>query len=100
VLDRRLAPSAPLFPASAGVCPALAGGMCDACIKACPVGAISLEGVDKRKCFNHINAIDARYRDEVGDMVDACGKCAVAACALKNVDRPAPQRPEMVINKQ
>jgi epoxyqueuosine reductase QueG len=92
VLDCHLAPSAPLLPDGAGACPALEGGMCDACIKACPVGAISPEGVDKRKCFNHINEIDARYRDDVGDMVDACGKCAVAACALKNFSRTAPRR--------
>lgn len=93
VLDFHLAPSAPLLPADAGVCPALEGGVCDACIKACPVGAISPDGVDKRKCFNHINEIDARFRDEVGDMVDACGKCAVAACALKNFSRTAPRQP-------
>lgn len=100
VLDRYLTASAPLFPDGAGVCPALEGGICDACIKACPVGAISPEGVDKRKCFNHINAIDARYRDEVGDMVDACGKCAVAACALKKFSRTAPQQPGKAIEKQ
>ena len=100
VLDRHLTPSAPLFPDGAGVCPALEGGLCDACIKACPVGAISPEGVDKRKCFNHINEIDARFRDEVGDMVDACGKCAVAACALKNFSRNAPQRLGKAIDKQ
>jgi epoxyqueuosine reductase QueG len=93
VLDCHLAPSAPLLPDGAGACPALEEGICDACIKACPVGAISPEGVDKRRCFNHINEIDARFRDEVGDMVDACGKCAVAACALINFSRTAPRRP-------
>jgi len=91
VLDCRLAPSPSLLPADSGVCPALEGGVCDACIRACPVGAISRAGVDKRACFDYINGIDARYRGEVGEMVDACGKCAVAACALKNVGRTAPR---------
>jgi epoxyqueuosine reductase QueG len=83
VMNCRLQPSAPLLSPQTAVCPALEGGLCNACIRACPAGAISPRGVDKRKCFDYINEIDARFRGQVGDMVDACGKCAVAACALR-----------------
>lgn len=88
VMDYHLPPSPPLLSAETGVCAALEGGLCDACIRACPVGAISPQGVDKRRCFTYINAIDTRYRKQIGEMVDACGRCAVAACALKNFGRP------------
>jgi epoxyqueuosine reductase QueG len=81
VLNHRLQPSAPLFPPQTAVCPALEGGLCNACIRACPAGAISPRGVDKRKRFDYLNEIDARCSGQIGDMVDACGKCAVAACA-------------------
>jgi epoxyqueuosine reductase QueG len=83
VLNIRLQPSAPLLSPQTAVCPALEGGLCNACTRACPAGAISPRGVDKRKCFDYLNAIDVRYSGQIGDMVDACGKCAVAACAWK-----------------
>lgn len=84
VLNYHLEPTEPLLAPEAGVCPALDGKVCNACIKACPVGAISSDGVDKHKCFDHLNEVNERYRLVVGDEVDACGKCATAACALKN----------------
>lgn len=87
ILDYHLKPTEPLLPPEAEVCPTLEGKTCNACIKACPIGAISLDGVDKRKCFNRLNEVNERYRSLIGNEVDACGKCATAACALKDLSQ-------------
>jgi len=87
ILDYHLKPTDPLLAPKVEVCPTLEGKACNACIKACPVGAISPDGVDKHKCFVHLNEVNERYRSVIGDEVDTCGKCATAACALKNLSQ-------------
>jgi epoxyqueuosine reductase len=44
-------------------CLADGGKACGACIAACPVGAISSEGIDKEKCYVRRNEIRARWLD-------------------------------------
>lgn len=57
------------------------GGRCRACVKACPVGALTEEGFDKHKCYAHVLANDRLLN--LGAVADVCGKCAVAGpCAV------------------
>ncbi len=68
-------------PAAEDYCLYNQNGGCQACLKACPVGALTLKGFDKHKCYAHLLA-NSQYLD-LGTMADACGKCAVAGpCAL------------------
>lgn len=55
-------------------------GKCLACIKNCPTGALTREGLDKQKCYRHLLEVDAHY-DDLG-LCDVCGKCATGPCAI------------------
>jgi epoxyqueuosine reductase QueG len=51
-------------------------GTCGACIKRCPVGAVSKEGHDKRKCRAYLeNAIADHAREAYGIEAYGCGLC-------------------------
>lgn len=54
-----------------------AKGKCNACIKRCPVGAISEAGHDKTKCKNYIRQVTSLYveREQLGFKVNSCGLC-------------------------
>jgi epoxyqueuosine reductase len=54
-----------------------AKGKCNACIKRCPVGAISEEGHDKIKCKEYIRQVTALYveQEQLGFKVNSCGLC-------------------------
>lgn len=54
---------------------------CLACVKKCPSGALTQEGLDKQKCYSYLLEVDAFYSD-LG-VCDACGKCATCGpCAV------------------
>lgn len=56
-------------------------GKCLACVKNCPTGALTREGLDKQKCYKHLLEVDASY-DDLG-LCDVCGKCATGGpCAI------------------
>jgi len=56
-------------------------GRCLACVKKCPSGALSQEGLDKQKCYSYLLDVDAYYSD-LG-LCDVCGKCATSGpCAI------------------
>ncbi len=55
-----------------------ARGTCGACIKRCPVAAISLAGHDKKACHNYIRQVTAPYAKQIsGQEVTPCGLCQV-----------------------
>jgi epoxyqueuosine reductase len=52
---------------------------CRACIRRCPVGALSEEGLDRTRCYAQCLANDARWPEWTADV---CGKCATGPCAV------------------
>lgn len=56
---------------------------CGACVKRCPVKALSYEGTDKAKCSDRLNYMTEKYFN--GESIySSCGKCICAPCAFKN----------------
>ena len=53
---------------------------CQFCVKNCPTGALTLEGLDKHLCYDHLLEVDKQFPD-LG-LCDICGKCAMGPCAL------------------
>ena len=54
-----------------------ASGKCNACMKRCPVGAISEAGHDKEKCRRYIRTVAAAHveKEQLGFKVNSCGLC-------------------------
>lgn len=63
-----------------------ARGTCGACIKRCPVDAISAEGHDKRACFDYIRGVTAPHAEKLlGAYETPCGLCQVKIpCERRN----------------
>lgn len=62
-------------------------GKCNACIRRCPVGAISKDGHDKVKCKQYIRQITAPYvqQEQLGFTVNSCGLCQTGVpCESRN----------------
>ena len=60
-------------------CLYLRGAKCQFCVNNCPTGALTVQGLDKQKCYAHLLEIDKQFHD-LG-LCDVCGKCAVGPCA-------------------
>lgn len=56
---------------------------CGACVKNCPVGALSYEGTDKEKCSNRLDYMTDKYFNSES-IYSSCGKCICEPCAFKN----------------
>lgn len=54
---------------------------CQFCVKNCPTGALTLEGLDKQRCYTQLLDVDKLFPD-LG-LCDVCGKCAMGPCALR-----------------
>ncbi|MGQ9556597.1 MAG: epoxyqueuosine reductase [Desulfurispora sp.] len=54
-------------------------GTCQVCVKTCPTGALTAQGLNKKLCYIHLLEVDAHYRDL--SLCDVCGKCATGPCA-------------------
>lgn len=54
---------------------------CEACVKACPTGALIIEGFDRYKCYAWVKEVDEYYEDL--DDCEVCGKCITIPCAFK-----------------
>lgn len=81
-------------------------GTCDACIPACPTGAIVAPGVlDARRClaaiFQSRGSIDREFREAAGTRVYGCDECLVACPpgrpALTVLDASATIRPSDIL---
>lgn len=51
-------------------------GKCQQCIRNCPVGALTVNSLDKQRCWKH----QQNKRDP--DLERGCGKCAIGPCAI------------------
>ena len=54
---------------------------CLVCVDRCPAAALSVEGLDKEKCFRQLQENEKAF-PELNQ--HACGKCATGPCALKS----------------
>jgi len=65
-------------------CTAKRGGGCGECVLKCPVNALENWSTGKFKCRDWIEGNDRKYRDTVGGICDACGKCSSGVpCSIK-----------------
>jgi len=53
---------------------------CLACVRRCPSGALTVEGLDRHRCYAYLLAVAAHFSD-LGTC-DVCGKCLTGPCAL------------------
>lgn len=68
-------------------CLARAGRQCGVCMAACPVGALSHDGFDRRACWNRLNENRRLlpYFSDLPHTTHVCGKCAVLMpCSTTN----------------
>lgn len=56
------------------------GKKCGYCVRACPTGALTSDGLDKQTCYRRLLAVNDHY-DTLG-YCDVCGKCATGPCAV------------------
>jgi len=57
-------------------------GSCTECMKLCPLGAITLKGLDKERCHRACMEADFLFRGQFGK-AEVCGKCATGPCAFR-----------------
>ncbi len=62
-------------------------GSCSICLANCPVGALTVKGLNKKKCWQHIQEIDSRFsylsnKYKLAGPFDVCGKCVTGPCAI------------------
>ncbi len=60
-------------------CHYLKGKKCVFCVNSCPTGALTVENLDKKKCYQRLLEVDKSFPD-LG-LCDVCGKCAIGPCA-------------------
>jgi len=53
---------------------------CDYCIRACPVSALTNEGLDKKRCYQFLLKVDKYFSDL--ELSDVCGKCLTGPCGI------------------
>ena len=53
---------------------------CRACVRGCPVGALTEDGLDRTRCYARCLENDALFPEWVADV---CGKCVAGPCALQ-----------------
>jgi epoxyqueuosine reductase QueG len=81
VVDAALKPSSSPDAAHCERCRYFVDGSCRVCVERCPVGALTEDGLDKRRCYAWLLQVADGFRD-LG-LADVCGKCATGPCALK-----------------
>jgi epoxyqueuosine reductase QueG len=65
-------------------CTAKRGGGCRVCVLKCPVNALDNWATGKLRCRDWLEDNDRKYRDAVGGVCDACGKCSCGVpCSIK-----------------
>lgn len=87
ILQAQLPPTPRPYSTHNEWCLFYAKGKCRACIKRCPVGAISEAGHDKKRCKEYIRNVTATHveREQLGVRVNSCGLCQTKVpCEGKN----------------
>jgi len=81
VVDAELEPTSGPGDAAGVRCRYLYDGSCMTCVQRCPVGALTEEGLDKRRCYRWL----LQVADGLCDLglADVCGKCATGPCAIE-----------------
>lgn len=54
------------------------GADCTVCVDLCPVGALTTDGFDRHRCYDHLLSAKARYTEYPSASV--CGKCTLGPC--------------------
>lgn len=57
------------------------GEQCLDCVDLCPMKALKVEGIDRRRCFKWLLKMDEHFSDL--PLTDVCGKCSTGRCALE-----------------
>jgi len=55
-------------------------GSCQFCVRNCPTKSLTLQGLAKKNCYEHLLAVDKSFPHL--DICDVCGKCAIGPCAI------------------
>lgn len=86
IVNARIEPDVRKFKTHTENCLWYAKGTCGACIKRCPVDAISACGHDKQACFDYIRGVTAPYSEKIlGAYETPCGLCQAAIpCERQN----------------
>lgn len=87
VVRKRYAPTPGLYDDHNEWCLFHAAGKCLACMRRCPVGAISENGHDKVKCKTYIREVTSKYveQEQPGVRVNSCGLCQTKVpCEARN----------------
>ena len=63
-------------------CRYFAEGRCAVCVGRCPVGALTVSGLDKTRCYERCLEVDRTFAEL--PLTDVCGKCATGPCALQS----------------
>ena len=66
-------------------CPYKKNGSCGLCFKACPVGALRPDGMDKFACQDEVNRNEELLRKETNLIADTCGKC-ISVCPFAYIE--------------
>ncbi|MCL6638794.1 MAG: epoxyqueuosine reductase [Firmicutes bacterium] len=74
------APVQPTARPSEELCRHYRGRRCVVCVQRCPIGALTLEGFDRKRCYAHLLQVNSHFSDL--PLCDVCGKCATGPCAL------------------
>jgi epoxyqueuosine reductase len=82
VVDAALEPTSSPEESIVRRCSYLVDGSCTVCADRCPVGALTVAGLDKQLCYRWLSHVADGFQ-ELG-LADVCGKCATGPCALKS----------------
>jgi epoxyqueuosine reductase QueG len=63
-------------------CLNLKDGKCLFCINNCPTKALTLEGIDRHRCHDHLLEVRTGFSLRELPGCDVCGKCVVGPCAI------------------
>ncbi len=67
-------------PVSEELCRNRQGRSCLYCVRNCPAGALTREGLNRERCYQQVMEVNEAFSDL--PLCDVCGKCATGPCAV------------------